>query len=193
VSDLRTTLISAGAGAIAGFVVNLFSTRWTRWRLYRGFQVEPLGRVGSRACVRVHNRYIFPISCAYAYITIDHEISDVLDPPDRFVAFVTPLSCSRVTEDRLCWSVTSPQSNPPSVDIYAGERQALDIVNFGPGWLEFPSEKGWASLGGERTSRVFLRSKRYRATIKIVTKDTKAREFRIEIDPDKVESAIRLV
>jgi hypothetical protein len=38
-----------------------------------------------------------------------------------------------------------------------------------------------------------LRSKSYRATIEVVSKDTKAREFRIEIDLDKIESAIKLV
>jgi hypothetical protein len=191
VSDLRTTLIGAAAGAIAAFLVNLFSARWTRWRLYRALKIRPQGRVGSRACVRIHNGYIFPINCAYAYITIDHEIADVIGPPNGFSAFVIPQSRCRVTDDRLCWSVTTPHSNPPSVDIFPGERQSLDVVDFGPGWLEFPSENGWASLG--RTSRVFLKSRRYRATITIVSKDTKAKKFRIEIDPDKMESAIRLV
>jgi hypothetical protein len=191
VSDLRTTFVGAAAGAIAAFVVNLFSTRWTRWRLYHGLKLKPQERTGSRACMRVQNGYIFPINSAYAYLTIHHEISDVIAPPNNFSAFITPQSRCRVVEDRLCWSITTPNSNPPSVDVYPGELQSLDVVNFGPDWLEFPSENGWASMG--KTSRVFIKSKRYQATIKIVSRDTKAKSFNIEIDPDKLDSPIRLI
>ncbi len=137
--DLKTTLIGAAAGASAAFLVNLFSTRWSRWRLYRSLRIEPHPRIGSRACVRVYNGYISALNGAYAYLTIDHELTDVLEPPVS--AFITPGSRTRVWEDRLCWSVTTPSSNPPMVDIYPGERQSLDVANFGSDWIEFPSER----------------------------------------------------
>jgi hypothetical protein len=186
--DLKTTLIGAAAGASAGFLVNLFSTRWSRWRLHRSLRIETQARIGSRASVRVYNGYIFALKGAYAYLTIDHQLGDVLDPP--FSAFVSPGSRATVWEDRLCWSVTTPTSNPPMVDIYPGERQSLDVANFSGDWIEFPSEKGWGTMGS--TSRVFLKPKRYKATIKIVSKDAKAKEFSVEINPQDFARPIKL-
>jgi hypothetical protein len=95
-----------------------------------------------------------------------------------------------VQDDRLCWSI---YPNPPFVDIYPGERQALNVVNIDPkpNWVEFPSENGWGTVGG--TSRVFLKAKKYRATIKIVSKDTKAKEFEVQIDPDNGKTPLTLL
>ena len=83
-------------------------------------------------------------------------------------------------------------SNPASVDIYAGERQVLDVANFDRGgiWIEIPSESGWGTVGG--TSRVFLKWKKYSATIKIVSKDSKAKEFPVQIDPDNLKVPLTL-
>jgi hypothetical protein len=136
--DLKTTLIGAAAGASAGFLVNLFSRRWSKWRLYSRLRIETQPRIGSRASVRVYNGYIFALSGAYAYLTINHELGDVLEPP--FSAFIAPDSHTTVREDRLCWSITTPSPNPPMVDIYPGERQSLDVANFSSDWIEFPSE-----------------------------------------------------
>jgi len=138
--------------------------------------------------VRVYNGYIFALNGAYAYLTIDHELTDVLEPPVS--AFITPGSHTKVWEDRLCWSVTTPSSNPPMVDIYPGERQSLDVANFSSDWIEFPSEKGWGTM--QSTSRVFLKPKRYSASIKIVSKDAKAKEFSIEINPHDLAKPITL-
>jgi hypothetical protein len=44
----------------------------------------------------------------------------------------------------------------------------------------------------QRTSRVFLKPKRYSAIIKIVSKEAKAKEFRIEINPDDLAKPITL-
>jgi hypothetical protein len=76
--------------------------------------------------------------------------------------------------------------NPASLNIYSGERQSLDIANFDPNreWIEIPSESGWGTVSG--TSRVFLRWKKYEATIKIVSKDSKAKDFLVQIDPDNL-------
>jgi hypothetical protein len=46
-------------------------------------------------------------------------------------------------------------------------------------------------VGG--TSRVFLKAKKYRATIKIVSKDTKAKEFEVQIDPDNGKTPLTLL
>ncbi len=189
-TGLQTTLIGAAAGATAAFIVSLLANRWGRWRLHRNLHFEPQPRIGTRATARIYNGYIFPLNCVYAYITIEHELSDVLPPRPPFEAYVTPDHLCTVREDRLCWSTTMPSPNPPVVDIYPGERQALDIVNFDPNWIEIPSESGWGTL--RKKSRVFLKAKKYRATIKIISKDTKAKEFPIEIDPDNAGKPVAL-
>jgi hypothetical protein len=83
-------------------------------------------------------------------------------------------------EDRLCWSRAD---NPDVIDIYARERQNLDVYEIDRQgfWIQIPSEKGWGTTGG--TARVFLKAKKYTAIIKIVSKDTKAKEFKLQIDP----------
>ena len=62
----------------------------------------------------------------------------------------------------------------------------MDIANLDPirEWIEIPSESGWGTAGG--ISRVFLRWKKYEATIKIVSKDSQAKDFLVQIDPDNV-------
>jgi hypothetical protein len=179
--DIQTPLIAAACGALAGFAVNISAERYRLWQLNRNMNLEVQPRVGSRVTARIYNGYIFPLSCVYAYITVNHEQSDVLEPPPPAKAYVRPNHLCQVIEDRLCWSV---EKNPASVDIYAKERQALDVANIDPHreWVEIPSESGWGSVG--QTSRVFLKFKKYRATIKIVSKDTEAKEFQVLIDPD---------
>ena len=51
------------------------------------------------------------------------------------------------------------------------------------GWVEFPSESGWGSADKAKTSRVFLKFKAYTATVKIVSRETEANEFPVQIDP----------
>jgi len=88
-----------------------------------------------------------------------------------------------VKEDRLCWSMAG---NPASLNIYSGERQSLDIASFNPNreWIEIPPESGWGTVRG--ISRVFLKWKNYKATIKIVSNDSKGKDFPVQIEPDNV-------
>ncbi len=174
--SLNNATIGALAGALAGLVANLLINRWSRWRLYRKLDFISQPRVGARTSVRIYNGYIFPLNSVYAYITIENDPSDVLKPPAGYDAYISPAHCSKVQEDRLCWSIAP---NPPCVDVYPGEKQSLDIVEFtnDSDWIRIPSESGWGM------SRVFLKKQKYKATIKIVSKDTKAKEFLIEIDP----------
>ena len=106
--------------------MNFAAARYRLGKLHRSLHLEAQPLVGSRVTARVHNGYIFPLNCVYAYITISHEESDVLQPPNNFKAYVTPAHLCKVQDDRLCWSI---YPNPPFVDIYPGERQALNVVN----------------------------------------------------------------
>jgi len=144
---------------------------------------------------------------AVAYITVQHEREDVLPPPLHFAAYIGPAHLKTLTEDeedRLCWSATRPERNPVSMDIYAGEHQCLDVIDLGRDshWIEIPSEAGYSSSqtkvqsekNGAISSRVFLRADRkYRAQIKIVSADTRARTFAIEIDATAQDKPVKLV
>jgi len=203
---MGTTLIGAAAGAIMGMIVNLCMNRWRLWKLHHKLEFEALSRTGTRGTARIYNNYIYGLRGAFAYITIDHNLEDILPPPPPFDAFITPEHRIHVYEDRLCWSTTMPVPNPPVVDICPGEKQSLDIVNVDTDgkWIEIPSENGWATSQNHgdiqkgpkndeiRKSRVFLRPRKYNVTIKIVNRDTKAKEFRIEIDPMSTDRLISL-
>jgi hypothetical protein len=174
-----TFLISAttggGAGALFGFIANRLASIWTRWKLHKKLLFISQQPIGARTSARIYNSYVLPLNSVYAYISIEHKNSDVLASPDHRVPFIRPEHLGTVREDRLCWSI-SP--NPPCVDIYAGEKQSLDLGEFNnPKWILIPSECGWEN------PRVFLKVRKYNATIKIISKDTKAKEFKIEIDP----------
>ncbi len=188
-SDVQTPLISFAVAVITSLVVYLLTELFRIWWIKLNIKLEEKELIGSRVTVRIFNDSIFPMNDAYAYITIVHEESDVLPPPDQAKSYIYPPVNSRrghlciVKEDRLCWSMAG---NPASLNIYSGERQSLDIANFDPDrkWIEIPSESGWGTAGG--ISRLFLRWKKYEATIKIVSKDSKAKDFLVQIDPDNV-------
>ncbi len=170
----------------------LFNSRWRIWRLKHclHFEPEPGSIFHSHKSARIYNGYIFPLHSVFAYITIVHQLSDIVSPPPGLNAFVNK-GCPRiVTEDRLCWSFAG---NPAHIDIYSKERQAIGIANVTADWIEFSSEDGWGTMTKGKTSRVFLARKKYHATIKIVSKDTKAKKFKIVIDPDNVDSPITLL
>jgi hypothetical protein len=208
-NDFGPMLTGGLAGAVVSLIVNSLIGVWRRWRLRQKMLFQPGSRVGHRGTARVYNGHVFPLNSVYAYITIEHDLEDVLDPPDPvFAAFISKGHLGKVEEDRLCWSSTAPFSNPPVIDIYAHEKQALDIVNIEDGkWIEIPSEKGWTTSQDKevlkqkraernddlKTSRVFLKPKKYRAKIKIVSKDTKAKEFSIEIDPADPKTPVKLL
>jgi hypothetical protein len=164
---------------------------------YSMLQLEPQQIFGVRVTARVFNGYDFPMNDAIAYITIYHEESDVRHPPNnRYDAFIKPPNdVKQVREERLCWSING---NPYKTDIYAGEKQSLDIFEVGDCWIEIPSESGWGAItyenGRRGKARVFLNRKRYEAVIKIVSKDTKAKEFKVVIDPnDKSGRLLQIV
>jgi hypothetical protein len=178
-------LAGAVAGALCSLIVSLSVNKWPRWRLHWLLQFVSQPQVGVRTSALICNGYVLPLNSVYAYITIDNETSDVLAPPnEHYAAFITPKNPSKIEEDRLCWAIAG---NAPCVDICAGENQKLDVVEITSDWIRIPSEQGW----GE--SRVFLKRKKYTATIKIVCKDIKAKRFRIEIDPANETEPVKLL
>jgi|GEM_PF-3101859 hypothetical protein len=182
-ADLLNILVGGLFGAVAGALMSLVVNFWSAWNrrrgLLRNLLLEPQPKSGCRVTARVHNGYVLPMNNVYAYITVEHYPSDVLEPPHGYQAYIKP-GDHKFEEDRLCWSRAG---NPAHVDIYAGEKQSLDVVEIDPSgnWIQIPSESGWGIGGG--TSRIFLKMKKYNASIKIVSKDTKAKEFELEIDP----------
>jgi hypothetical protein len=177
-------LIWAIIGALIVVVVKAISRLIRMAITYCCLGLKTQRKNGDCVTVRVRNGWCYSLDSAYAYITIDHEESDILEPPSGFHAYVRPQYSLKVYEDRLCWSMAG---NPARVDIYPFERQALDVAGFDPKreWIEFPSEDGWGSSGKPgMKSRVFLKWKKYSATIKIVSKDSWAKEFKVWINPD---------
>jgi hypothetical protein len=179
-------------GALAGLTASVLATRYRLERLHCCLDLKPQDRAGSRVTARVCNGYVFPLTSVWAYITITHELSDILPPPNGVEAYVWPHHPKLVQEDRLCWSFAG---NPAFMDIYPGEKQSLDIANFDLAgkWIEIPSEDGWGSeLGKRKSSRVFLKWKKYDVTVKIVSKDTRAKKFAVQIDPDNAKTPLSL-
>jgi hypothetical protein len=204
-ATLLTIICGALAGGITSLLVNEFRDGLRLKRATSGLSLKAERRAGSRVTARVRNESNYCIERATAYVTVHHDLEDVLSPPLHFAAFVSPKHMRKVQEDRLCWSVTMPDRNPMCVDIFSGEWQSLDVADFGAmsQWIEIPSEMAYSSNqtaaevnGGtvQISSRVFLRAgKKYRATIKIVSKVTTARSFEIEIDATNVEQPVREV
>ena len=190
--EVQAALIGAASGAafgaLATLLVNFLSTKFRIDRYYSTLQLEPQTKAGTRVTARIFNGYDYPMNDAVAYITIYHEESDIQDPPIGYDAFIKRRDHKKLVEDdRLCWSL---DGNPYKTDIYAGERQSLDVFEVvdSQDWIQIPSERGWGSEryenGRSGRARVFLNRKRYEAEIKIVSKDTKAKKFNIAIDPD---------
>lgn len=206
--DVRATaaIIGALAGGLMSLLVNEVRDWWRIKRTTKGISLGAEKRAGSRVTARVKNGSKHCIHTAVAYISLDHDRDDVLTPPKHFLAFISPAHPKKLEEDRLCWAVAAPLPNPPSVDIFPGERQVLDIADFGEnsGWVEIPSEVGWSSGQTEAetkredikrlSSRVFLRAgKRYQGTIKIVSASTRRRVFKVEIDPSNASEPLRVL
>lgn len=179
-NSLQTALISSAFGALAALVVNFFAARFRLCMLHWRLQLKGEPLVGCRVTARVFNGYIYPLNSAIAYISVEHQGDDVMTPPNNCDAYIKPTHLRQLKEDRLCWSRAG---NPDVIDIYAKELQNLDVfeIDREGKWIQIPSEKGWGTTGG--ISRGFLKAKKYAATIKIVSKDTKAKEFKVEIDP----------
>jgi hypothetical protein len=193
--NFKTALIGAVFGALAGLAVNILITKWRFWMLYWRLSLIPRKRIGTLGTVRIVNNYIFPIRSAYAYIALRYDYADVVETPSGCRAYIRDDRMNYLNEDRLSWALTAPVENPAALDILSGEQQALLVMNIDSDgqWIEIPSEKGLSSHGNERISRVFLKPKHYTGYIKIVSLDTKAKIFDIQIDPSDREYPVKLL
>lgn len=186
-AGLEIPLIGAISGALAGLIVNVFMTKWRFLMLYWKLDFKPDKRIGPYGRGKVINDYIYPICGAYVYITIRHDYEDVIEPPSNFKAYIRSERLNYLTEDRLCWALASPVDNPTAIDILPGEQQPLLImkIDHDGRWIEIASEKGFSTRREGDISRVFLKPKKYTGYIKIVSMDTKAKIFNIQIDPNE--------
>ncbi len=203
---LQTVLTSIFTGGVAGAC----TAAWLNHRLAKrkierlseklAFVTERKLPDNATASVRIENNDIYPITNAWAYIALTYDMdADITDPPPDVCAFINPTHRRPLQEDRLCWAVTTPDENPPSVDIYAGESQKLDVCEIDPSgkWIQIPSEKGWGTRPSkdkkkETCSRVFLKKQKYEGHIRIVSKDTTSRKFDIILDPDDSSFPLKL-
>jgi len=201
---LLTVLTSLFTGGVAGACTAAWLTHYLAKRKIKklsenlGFVVERKVPDSATVSVRIENKDIYPITNAWAYIALKYDMdTDIADPPANVCAFINPSHRRPLQEDRLCWAVATPEENPPSVDIYAGESQKLDICEIDPAgnWIQIPSEKGWGTRraeGKKTCSRVFLKTKKYEGHIRIVSKDTTSRKFGIVLDPNDSSFPLKL-
>src|ERR1017187_3691165 len=122
-------VFGAVAGAITGSLATLGLNWWSRRQLSRKLSFEPQQKRGHRACAQIYNGHNIPLNSVCAYITIEHELSDILEPPQPWDAFVKPECRSKVQKEQLCWSFAG---NPACIDIYPEDHQGLDIVEITP-------------------------------------------------------------
>jgi hypothetical protein len=72
-----------------------------------------------------------------------------------------------------------PSLNPSGVDIFAGQHQSLSPCAIHRDYIEIPSEEGWG-----KCARVFLKRRVYTGFVTVVSADTDAFSFDIDIRPD---------
>ncbi len=195
---LQLAIWGAVSGGVVSLIVNLFLQSFMpwikRWRLTRCINVYPEVTHGEHTRCRVYNGGYWTMGNAIAYITLNVGRDDVIQPPRGQDAFIRPDQFVPLESQQLCWSVRSPSANPLKVDIFAKERQPLAPCALGPDFIVIPSEEGWVfPTDRPRIARVFLRRKKYDGVLKIVSADTDARFFRLEIDPGDPESPLRII
>ena len=173
-------------------IVNLFLSafvpRISRWNLTRHIQVYQEPPHGIYARVRVFNGGFWTMGQAIGYLSLEITPDDVIAPPAGNDAFIKPETFIPLAEDQLCWSVRAPGKNPIKVDIFAKEKQPLALCAIDGDIIMIPSEEGWAPAENRpRVARVFLRRRAYFGCLKIVSADTNAKYFQIEIHPENTE------
>jgi hypothetical protein len=177
--NMAISVLSGILGSFIGFAC----WPWLRRRRIRKdlrVVAEPYTGTEGFWC-RVVNGSPFSMGKAVAYMTIDHKVEDMLDPPARRDAYLNPKNGFILREGQLCWGVQEGGVNPMRVDIYSGEKQPLIFGFIENNRIEIVSEKL------RSPARVFLARKAYTGTLKVVCMDCPAKEFRFKLDPDSDE------
>jgi hypothetical protein len=172
------TILSGGlAGAFFGLAANSWLGCWRRAQLHRKLEFERPALHQGTLTLRVRNGYVLPLTSCWAYLTLEFDPSNIVNPPADRSAHIDVNRPLSIREDRLCWSVNP--DNPPKVDIYAGESQSLQV-------LELDPDGKWVGILSETRNnpyRVFLKGgKVYEGTLKIVCREIKSKEIAIRID-----------
>ncbi len=199
-------VIAAIVGFFGGIVASLLGNvvlPWIkRFNLSRNLNVySELAQKGRVRC-RVHNQGRWPIEGAMIYLSLYAAKDDVLPPPKDRDAFIKPEDFVPIAWQQLCWSVASPTRNPIAVDILAQERQPFSPFIIKEEHIEVPSEEGWfrkieEDEEGQKKKvhsirRCFLRKRKYKGLLKVVSKDTGARYFPFEFDPEEARKPMVL-
>ena len=191
VSVLGPILSGGLAGALITILTNFCIAKKKRQHLHEKLSIEQPRVHRNVLTVRVKNGYVLPLTHCWAYISVTYNPQDIVLPSDPAKeAIITPTDPFELSEDRLCWSIFG---NPPSVSIYAGEPQSLqvlEVLDSGPGkkCIDVFSEKR------DDPYRVFLRSdKVYEGHFKIVSRETMAKkvDFRLDLrNPNSPEGMV---
>jgi hypothetical protein len=164
----------AAAGGIVSLLVNLFLPWLKRWRLTRALAIEIDLPHGSNARLRVFNGGYWTVKEAIVYMALYFSPDDVVPRPSDRGAFISPDWFAPMEGEQLCWSVRYPIPNPIKVDIFAKERQPICPCFIEANRIVIPSEE--LGLPGGKL-RVFLRRRKYRGNLKLVSASTDARYF----------------
>jgi hypothetical protein len=195
-------LVWASIGAFVSTMISyeLFPY-WRRKRLTKRLTVSGDQTHGNQARGRVCNGGFWTIKNAIIYLRLPLCKDDVLDPPPGHKAHIRPDHIVPIDEEQLCWSVRAPTINPVKIDIYAKERQPFSpcALTDPRDKIIIPSEEGWPQPVDKYHDtlttphmRVFLRPKNYTGVLKVVSEETDARYFRIEMINDTQKFEINI-
>ena len=185
--NLSTTAFGVLLGTTVTLVTQKISESWRIWFCSYRIRATP-DKADNVYRVRVCNRGKQSIEQAVAYISVNFDNKrDIVDGEES--AFIHTGVDTQLVEDRLCWSTAS---HPVRIDIYPGEKQALDLVMFEKDKIQIPSEQGWFDPENNHRARVFLRNDRYEGSLHIVSKNTLRRSFKLVIDASSNMPAIKL-
>jgi len=119
------------------------------------------------------------------YISINNTIDDIVNSSDisqkhNNYLFIEKSNGREIHLEKLSWAFkNSENKNQHKIDLNSGEAQDLMIFNLiSDKYLEIPSEDGYSSDNGH--SRCIISNRNYIFNIKIVSDDTKAKDFTIE-------------
>src|SRR5438105_2527852 len=107
---LEQALLNAAIGLFTGIIGSFIGFACWPWlrrrRIWKDLRVvpEPWAGTGGFWC-RVVNGSPFSMGKAVAYITIDHQLDDMLDPPTGRDAYNKKQDKVILREGQLCWAV----------------------------------------------------------------------------------------
>jgi hypothetical protein len=202
-----TIFVSALVSVLTTLFLFLFQPWLKKAWMTRNFHIrlsKGLARHGMHVNLRAENQSQFTIGQAGLYITINHQLSDLMNPTDGVEVFHPPGQDAALIDDcGLCWSSRSPKGpTPANIDIYSKESQSFSpfcIYEYQK-LVEVPSEAGWLDDKPVRNrvgkfvrhSRAFLKWNKYTGIIKIVSNETFGKSYRFEFDPENREEPMKL-